>query len=64
MRRDPVPAEQKLWKCLRDRQLGGFKFRRQYVADFYCHECRLIVEIDGGTHERREKYDSTKEQKY
>ena len=36
-------------------RVGGLKFRRQvpigrYVADFYCHERKLIVELDGGIH--------------
>jgi primosomal protein N' (replication factor Y) len=48
-------AEKRLWSVLRDRQLGGHKFRRQhpvgpYIADFACFECRLIVEADGGQH--------------
>ena len=62
MRHEPAPAEQKLWRCLRNRQLNGFKFRRQvgfgkYIADFYCAECRLIVELDGDSHSEREGYD-------
>lgn len=48
-------AETRMWFLLRNRQLIGAKFRRQvpllnYVADFYCHEHRLVVEIDGGHH--------------
>lgn len=44
-------TENILWQKLRNNQLG-FKFRRQhplknYIADFYCHECNLIIEIDG-----------------
>ena len=40
---------------MRDRRLGGFKFRRQasigsYIVDFLCVEARLVVEIDGGQH--------------
>jgi very-short-patch-repair endonuclease len=67
MRGESAPAEQKLWSCLRDRQLGGYKFRRQhvlgaYIADFYCHECRLVVEIDGNSHGHREAYDATRTQ--
>ena len=55
MRHDAAPAEQKLWQCLRNRRLGGFKFRRQHpvgshVPDFYCPECNLIVELDGDSH--------------
>jgi very-short-patch-repair endonuclease len=62
MRREPAPAEQKLWWCLRDRRLGGFKFRRQvsigsYVADFYCADCRLIIELDGDSHSDQQEYD-------
>ncbi len=48
-------AEQRLWRHLRNRQLSGLKFRRQqplgpYFADFYCHDCKLIIEVDGGQH--------------
>ncbi len=55
LRRDATDAERRLWNCLRDRRLGGFKFVRQepigpYVADFCCRETRLVVEIDGGQH--------------
>ena len=62
MRRTPSDAEWKLWNVLRDRQLGGLKFRRQvpvgpYIADFICDECRLIVEIDGDKHAEAAAYD-------
>ena len=55
LRRDATDAELRLWYYLRNRNLGGFKFKRQetiglYVADFACVECRLIVEADGGQH--------------
>ncbi len=55
MRRVPTPPEQKLWRALRDRGLGGLKFRRQvpfgpFILDFFSGEARLIVEIDGATH--------------
>ena len=48
--------EVKLWQVLR-RNPEGFKFRRQhpsgpYVADFYCHEARLVIEVDGEGHGR------------
>jgi very-short-patch-repair endonuclease len=63
MRSEPAPAEERLWKRLRDRQLNGLKFRRQYpvlnyIADFYCAECRLIIELDGDSHSEREEYDA------
>ncbi len=55
LRQNLTPAEFVLWEKLRSRRLGGFKFRRQhpidkYIADFYCHEARLVVEVDGGIH--------------
>jgi very-short-patch-repair endonuclease len=47
--------ERVLWMLLRDRRLGGAKFRRQapvagYVADFVCLDARLVVELDGAQH--------------
>jgi very-short-patch-repair endonuclease len=50
-------AEKRIWQILRSHQINGYKFRRQvpigrYIADFVCHEVRLIVEIDGGQHDR------------
>src|ERR1700742_83154 len=58
LRQGQARAEQILWECLRNRRLNGFKFRRQapideYVTDFYCAECRLVVEADGKTHHGR-----------
>ncbi len=55
LRRNQTTAEQKLWSRLRDRQLGGHKFRRQvsrgaFVVDFACLRKKLIVELDGGQH--------------
>ena len=55
LRRDTTEAEKALWRLLRNRSLGGVKFRRQcsigrYVADLACLERRLVVEADGGQH--------------
>jgi very-short-patch-repair endonuclease len=55
LRRNATDAETKLWQRLRNRQLGGLKFRRQatigyHVVDFLCAEKRLVVELDGGQH--------------
>ena len=62
MRKQPSEAEQKLWQSLRNRQLQGLKFRRQFpvgpfVTDFGCEECRLIVEVDGEQHADAMDYD-------
>ena len=48
-------AEGRLWYLLRDRRLDAFKFRRQhpvdrFILDFYCSECKLAIEVDGGGH--------------
>ena len=56
MRSRPTDVERDLWWRLRDRKLGGLKFRRQrpegpYIADFVCLEARLIVELDGAQHD-------------
>jgi very-short-patch-repair endonuclease len=55
LRRDMTLAEHRLWSILRQRQLDGFRFRRQhpigpYIADFACLEMGLIIEADGGQH--------------
>jgi very-short-patch-repair endonuclease len=55
LRRDQTDAEIKLWSALRDRQLSGVKFRRQFsigrfIIDFYSPEFKLGIEADGGQH--------------
>ncbi len=70
LRRNQTQAEKKLWELLRRKQLLGKKFYRQYpvifkqekivrffVADFYCREIKLVVEIDGKIHEDQKEYD-------
>ncbi|MDP2784932.1 MAG: DUF559 domain-containing protein [Sulfurimicrobium sp.] len=55
LRTQQTDAENLIWSLLRNRRLGDAKFRRQhplspYVLDFYCHEARLAIELDGGQH--------------
>lgn len=55
LRSNATKAEEKQWALLRNRQVCGKKFRRQhpianYVADFYCHESKLVIELDGNVH--------------
>jgi very-short-patch-repair endonuclease len=57
LRRKMTPSEQALWQGLRFKKIAGYKFRRQhpikyYIADFYCHEARLVIEVDGPIHDR------------
>ena len=65
LRRDPTPAERKLWyeflcgladKFTRQKPLGS------YIADFYCSRCRLVVELDGDSHftEGAQRYDKVR----
>ncbi|MBE9150051.1 endonuclease domain-containing protein [Coleofasciculus sp. LEGE 07092] len=56
LRQQQTPAENILWECLRANRLYGFKFRRQhnigqYIADFYCHTAKLVIELDGEIHQ-------------
>ncbi|GIW55784.1 MAG: hypothetical protein KatS3mg082_2188 [Nitrospiraceae bacterium] len=62
LRKQQTSAEAIFWELVRNRRLLGLKFRRQhqlgeYVADFYCHEHRLVIELDGGAHATKRKKD-------
>jgi len=64
LRKNQTHAEQILWEKLRNRNFADQKFLRQhpiffidpsgkecfYIADFYCHDCRLVIELDGRNH--------------
>ena len=63
MRREETKPEARLWNALRDRRLGGWKWRRQvvlgpYIVDFYCDAAKLVVEADGGQHSEQVGYDA------
>lgn len=67
LRLQQTDVERKLWSTLRNRQLAGLKFRRQvpiaaYIVDFYCHECRLVLELDGSQHLAQLEYDDIRTQ--
>ena len=69
LRRKQTPAEEVLWACLRNRRLAGAKFRRQhtlgrYIADFYCHEARLVIELQGSIHDKddQREYDAARQE--
>ena len=70
LRKNQTVAEIKFWSHVRGRKFKGYKFQRQFpifyeyyererffLADFYCCELHLVVEIDGGIHEQQEDYD-------
>ena len=67
LRRNMTDAEMVLWGYLKA-GISGLKFRRQhpigiYIADFYCHKLRLIIEVDGNIHDKKEikEYDLNRE---
>src|SRR6266705_2722784 len=75
LRKNQTPKEIKVWNLLRNRRLLGFKFLRQhpivvgkyngrtgfYIADFYCSEKKLVIEIDGLIHTFQIDYDKARD---
>jgi very-short-patch-repair endonuclease len=62
LRKNMTLAELILWKKLKNRKIFNTKFRRQhpvdiFIVDFYCHEYKLAIEIDGEIHSNEEKHD-------
>jgi very-short-patch-repair endonuclease len=70
LRKNTTHAEIKLWNKLKNRQLLNSKFLRQHpifyiynnqknflIADFYCHEIKMVIELDGHIHSKRRDYD-------
>ena len=63
LRKNSTEAEKWLWRRLRNRELAGWKFRRQhpigpFIVDFVCIEKKLIIEVDGGQHAETIEWDS------
>ncbi len=66
LRKHQTEAEKLLWSRMRNRQLGGFKFRRQhpvppYILDFYNEEYKIAIELDGDTHGHEKQIKKDKE---
>ncbi len=74
LRRKQTPAERKLWSEVRNRKLLGLKFLRQhpveceidgrkhfFIADFYCAEKRLVIELDGEVHNFQQERDAERD---
>lgn len=70
LRKKQTNAENIFWQLIRNRKFEGKKFYRQFpikfkidftekffIADFYCHECKIVVEIDGKIHDNQKEYD-------
>jgi len=66
MRLEMTSAEACFWKAVKGNKLNGLHFRRQqvvdgFIADFYCDKLKLVVEIDGGVHEKQKAYDAERD---
>lgn len=63
-RKNPTKAEDKMWhEALKDKRFENYKFHRQkpldnFIADFYCPELMLVIEIDGDYHDTQKEYDT------
>lgn len=64
-RKNPTESEDAVWQMLRNRQIKNLKWRRQqviegFIADFYCAELNVVLEIDGSVHDTNEakEYDA------
>ncbi len=60
LRKNMTQAELKLWAKLKGKKMLGLRFRPQhpidiFIADFYCHPLKLILEVDGGIHKSKEQ---------
>ncbi|MGM3305959.1 endonuclease domain-containing protein [Anabaena sp. WFMT] len=67
MRTEATLAENLLWQKLKNKQLLGFKFRRQqvidrFIVDFYCHEVKLVIEVDGEIHNYTQVEDAIRQE--
>ena len=76
LRKNMTPSEVLLWKNLKGKKLDGYKFLRQhpifyqrnftdlrfFVADFYCAEAKLVIELDGKIHDFQKQYDDWREE--
>jgi len=65
LRRNQTPMERRLWQHLRYRRLGGLRFRRQhpigrFIVDFCCPAHRLVVELDGASHDEQAERDQSR----
>ncbi|KOH47153.1 endonuclease domain-containing protein [Sunxiuqinia dokdonensis] len=76
LRKNMTPCEKILWTNLRKRKIGGFKFLRQhpiiyqvynnkplyFIADFYCAEKKLVIELDGKIHDFQKEEDAARDE--
>jgi very-short-patch-repair endonuclease len=66
LRKNMTDSEKLLWERLKGKQVLGMRIRRQhpidiFIVDFYCHDARLVIEIDGDIHKEKVEYDDGRE---
>ncbi len=66
LRNNQTEAEKVLWYMIKGKQVNGRRFRRQqiidgYIADFYCPQIGLVIELDGGAHRGQKDYDEKRD---
>ena len=75
LRKSQTLEEKVIWEEVRNKRLKGFKFLRQhpiiigsldrkknfYIADFYCAEKKLVIEVDGAVHKNQRDYDQVRD---
>ena len=59
-------SEVLFWKEVKNKQFKGFDFDRQkiignYIVDFYCTNCNVVIEIDGSSHDNKQEYDAKRD---
>ncbi len=62
LRKNLTPTESILWNAINASKLDGFRFKSQhplnnFIADFYCHKAKLVIELDGSVHDSQEQQD-------
>lgn len=66
LRKNSTRSEILLWCAINNRQIKGYQFHRQvpllsYIVDFYCHELKLAIEVDGRSHDYKVGYDKRRQ---
>ncbi|MCC9167584.1 endonuclease domain-containing protein [Pontibacter harenae] len=66
LRKNSTLSEVLLWQEIKERKMHGVQFHRQvpvqdFIVDFYCHELRLAIEVDGKSHEYKVSYDNKRQ---
>ncbi len=67
LRQNMTDSEKKLWEHLSNKKLNGLRFRRQhpigrYIVDFYNHENKIAIEVDGDIHDKQKSYDKNRDE--